>query len=354
MKRLLIILLVAAAALVAWRSLVFVDEAEFVIVTQFGRPVSTLREAGLHFKMPYQSALRIDRRIQIYDPRPSEFLAREKKNIDLDMFVCWRVEEPQKFIETVGDFAGAEARLHDIVWSELAAEVGRNPVEALVSTQPQVHRLDEIVAAVAGRCAQRSAAAYGIGIVDVRLKRVSLPAQVRDSVFARMRAERSRIARQYRAEGEEEALKIRATADRERTVTLAKAYAEAEKIRGQGDAEATRIYAEAYQQDLPFYELVRTLEAYRKFLDDKTTVVLSADSDLLRFLTREAALGDAPAAQPSGAQPPGPPPAAAPGSPPRAQPPAPSAQAPAAPRAKKPAPPAVPPPALRPEADGVP
>jgi membrane protease subunit HflC len=276
-------ILVAAACL----CVIFVDEAEFVIVTQFGRPIHTLREAGLHFKAPYQSTIRIDRRLQIYNPRPAEFLAKEKKNIDLDVFVCWCVEDPQKFIETVNDFAGAEARLHDIVWSELAAEIGRNPLEALVSTEPNVHRLDEIVGALAARCAQRAQAAYGIRIADVRLKRLGLPAQVRDSVFQRMRAERSRIARQYRAEGEEEALKIRAMADKDRTVTLAKAYAEAEKTRGKAEAEATRIYADAHQKDPAFYELVRTLEAYRKFLDDKTTILLSADSELLKFLTRE-------------------------------------------------------------------
>ena len=278
--------IVAAAALAAVLSVVFVDESEFVIVTQFGRPVSTLREAGLHFKAPYQSTIRIDRRLQIYNPRPSEFLAKEKKNVDLDVFVGWRVEDPQKFLETVNDFAGAEARMHDIVWSELAAEIGRNPIEALVSTDAGAHRLDEIVEALAARCAKSAVESYGIQLVDVRLKRVSLPAQVRDSVFQRMRAERGRIARQYRAEGEEESLKIRAAADKERTVTLAKAYAEAEKTRGQAEAEATRIYAGAHQKDPEFYELVRTLEAYRKFLDDKTTVLLSADSDLLKYLMR--------------------------------------------------------------------
>jgi membrane protease subunit HflC len=305
MKRKWLIVPAALVVAAAYLSVLFVDEAEFVIVTQFGRPVRTLREAGLHFKAPYQSALRIDRRLQIYNPRPSEFLAKEKKNVDLDVLVCWCVEEPQRFLETVSDFAGAEARLHDIVWSELAAEVGRNPLESLVSTDTALHRLDEIVGAVWARCAQRATASYGIRIVDIKLKRLGLPAQVRDSVFQRMRAERSRIARQYRAEGDEEALKIRAAADKERTVTLAKAYAEAEKIRGQGEAEATRIYSEAHQKDPAFYELVRTLEAYRKFLDDKTTVLLSSDSELLKYLMRESLRGTA--APPAAPQTPKPP-----------------------------------------------
>jgi membrane protease subunit HflC len=285
---------VALVALALYRSVLFVDETEFVIITQFGRPLGAHRDAGLHFKLPYQSAIRIDRRLQIYDPRPSEFLAKEKKNVDLDMFVCWRVAEPQQFLERVGSFAGAEARIHDIVWSELAAEVGRNPLEALVSTDPATHRLDKVVGDVTERCATRAATEYAVEIVDVKLKRISLPRQVRDSVFGRMRAERARMARRYRAEGDEEALKIRAEADKERTIVLAAAYKEAEKLRGEAEAEAARIYAEAHQKDPSFYELLRTLEAYKKFLDEKTTILLSADSDLLKFLTRGSMLDEEP------------------------------------------------------------
>ncbi|KPJ72132.1 MAG: hypothetical protein AMS14_08430 [Planctomycetes bacterium DG_20] len=288
MKPQWLILVLALAALAAWRTLLFVDETEFVIVTQFGRPVDTLREAGLHFKLPYESATRIDKRLQIYDPRPSEFLTTEKKNVDLDVFVCWRVEEPLAFLENVGSAAGAEARLHDIIWSELAAEVGRRPLEAIVSVESELHGLDELVGEVTKRCAQRASGSYGIRVVDVSLKRIALPGQVRDSVFQRMRAERSRMARRYRAEGEEEALKIRAEADKQRTVVLAQAYAEAEKTRGAAEADAIKTYAAAHQKDPAFYELLRTLEAYRKILDSKTTVLLSSDSQLLKYLTEGA------------------------------------------------------------------
>jgi len=289
-RRRIILVLLVLAVVAAVRSVFFVDETEMVIVTQFGRPVRTLGQAGLYLKPPYQSLIRMDRRLQIYDPRPSEFLTSEKKNVDLDAFVCWRVGEPRRFLEAVSEFAGAEARIHDIVWSELAAEIGRHPLEALLSTDPEVHRLDEIMETVAHRCAERSKTAYGIDIVDVRLKRIVPPAQVRESVFQRMRAERARMVRRYRAEGEEEAMKIRAAADKERTILLADAYAKAEETRGQGEAEATRIYAEAHRQDPRFYELLRALEAYRKFLDEKTTILLSADSDLLKFLTRGSML----------------------------------------------------------------
>lgn len=287
MKRKWLVLVVALAALAAWRTLLFVDEAEFVIVTQFGRPVETLREAGLHLKLPYQSAIRIDKRLQIYDPRPSEFLTSEKKNVDLDVFVCWRVEEPLAFLENVTNAAGAEARLHDIIWSELAAEVGRRTLDAIVSVEPDAHSLDELVDAVTDASPSASGS-YGIRVVDVSLKRIALPQQVRDSVFQRMRAERTRIAHRYRAEGEEEALKIRAEADKQRTVLLAQAYAEAETTRGAAEAEAIKTYAAAHQKDPAFYELLRTLEAYRKILDSKTTILLSTDSDLLKYLMHGA------------------------------------------------------------------
>jgi modulator of FtsH protease HflC len=274
------------AGIATYRSVLFVDETEFVIVTQFGRPVATLRQAGLALKLPYQSALRIDRRLQIYNPRPSEFLAAEKKNLNLDVFVCWRVKEPQHFLETVNDLPGAESRLHDMVWSELAAQVGRTPLDALVTIEPNAHRLDELVSGVTKQCSERAARDYGIEIVDVQIKRIGLPSQVRDSVFERMRKERARMAEKYRSEGEAEALKIRAEADKDRTVTLAKAEADAERIRGRAEAEATRIYAAAHEKDPAFFKLSRTLETYKKILDDKTTVLLSGDSELLKYLMR--------------------------------------------------------------------
>ncbi|HID78522.1 MAG TPA: protease modulator HflC [Planctomycetaceae bacterium] len=299
MKKTWMIVGVAVLLIALWRSVIFVDQTELVIVTQFGRPVATYREAGLRLKWPYQSAIRIDRRLQIYDPRPSEFLASEKKNINLDVFVCWRVQDPLRFLETVTDIPGAEARLHDIVWSELAAEVGKRPVDAIVSTDPQVHQLDELIHSVAAACASRARTQYGIDIVDVRLKRISYPAEVRESVFQRMRAERARMANRYRAEGEEESMKIRAEADKQRTVLLAQAQAESQRIRGDAEAEATRIYAQAHAQDPQFYRVQRTLEAYKRFLDEKTTVLLSADSELLRYLTREPAAGEPPPGPPA-------------------------------------------------------
>ncbi len=185
MKKSLLVFLAVVIAVVAWRCLLFVDETQYVIVTQFGRPVATLSEAGLYFKPPYQSALAIDRRMQIYNPRPSEFLTSEKKNVDLDVYVLWSVEDPQKFIETVNDAAGAGSRIHDVVWSKLAAAVGRNPLESLVSIDSKSHGLEPLVQKVETECANEVHDKYGIRIVDVRIKRIGLPEQVRESVFDR-------------------------------------------------------------------------------------------------------------------------------------------------------------------------
>lgn len=315
--RLLFFLLIAIIAVGGYRCLLPVDETEMVIVTEFGRPVPAYRlaslrfsrekpwilgvwevgqprQSGLHFKLPWQSAIRVDRRLQIYDPPPFELLAAGEKSIELELFVCWRVDDPRRFLETVGDRPGAEARLRDILWSQLAAAIESRPLEAIVSTNSATGELEEIQKAVARACAESARISFGIELVDVRVKRIGVPAEVREGVLERMRAEWGRIARHCRAEGEKEARMIRAEADKQKAVKLAKAEAEAERIRGKAEAEAARVYAEAHRVDPEFYQLMRTLEAYRRFLDEKTTVLLSADSELLKFLSGPpAAAGEA-------------------------------------------------------------
>jgi membrane protease subunit HflC len=280
----------AALALVAmtllYRTAFTIDETQFAIVTQFGRPVRTITTAGLKLKWPWQSLLSFEKRLMVYNPRPSEFLTRDKKNIVVDTYVAWRIADPNRFLQTVNDPAGAEMRLHDSVWAIAAAALGNTDLSALVSIRPEDVKVQDVMRQVAEQSRARALEQYGIEIVDVRMKRLNLPAQNRESVFARMRAERERIAKQYRAEGEAEALKIRAEADKERARIISEAYREAEKIRGDGDAQSTRIYAEAYSRDPKFYKLVRTLEAYKKVIDPNTTAILSSDSELLKLLTQ--------------------------------------------------------------------
>ena len=279
------VLVILAALILGYRTFFTVSEAEFALVTQFGRPLYTAGGAGLHMKWAFQSATYFDRRLRIYNPRPSEFLTRDKKNIVVDSYVAWKIQDPDRFLQTVGDPVAAEMRLHDIVWSGLSAVLGGHDLDALVSAAGKVESSD-LMDGLSSLTDRAALGQYGINVVDVRIKRLNLPEQNKQSVYARMRAERERIARQYRAEGEEQALSIRADADRQKAEILSAAYKEAEKTRGQGDAESTRIYGHAYSKNPRFYKFLRTLEAYKKVLDDKTTAILSSDSELLKVLMR--------------------------------------------------------------------
>ncbi len=285
-RRIISIAAVSIVALVLLSRTAFtMDETEYGIITEFGKPVRTITSAGLKVKWPWQSLMVFEKRLMVYNPRPSEFLTKDKKNIIVDTYVCWRIADPNRFLQTVNDLKGAEMRMHDTVWAATAASLGRTELSALVSTNPEEMSVSEVMESVSRECRERAMEQYGIEVLDVRIKRLNLPTQNRESVFARMRAERERIARQYRAEGEAEALKIRAEADKEKSRILSEAYAEAERIRGFGDAQSTKIYASAYSRDPKFYKLVRTLEAYKKVIDSNTTAILSSDSELLRLLT---------------------------------------------------------------------
>jgi len=267
-----------------------VDETQFAIITQFGKPTRVITSAGLNLKWPdpIQSVRRFDRRLLLFDPEPSEFLTQDKKNILADIYMGWRIREPLRFLEAVKERSVAEVFLADIASAAMGATLGNYPLTALVSTDPDEIKVTEIMAEVTSKCSQRAKADYGIDILEVRLKRLNLPDQNKESVFQRMRTERERMAKKYRSEGEEEAIKIRAEADKESRVILSEAYKQAQQIIGEGEAEATRIYAVAFNRDPRFYKLVRTLESYRKFLNEKTTVVLSTDSELLELLTGES------------------------------------------------------------------
>jgi membrane protease subunit HflC len=285
-RKTIFLIVVFATVVLASLSFYTVSETEFALITQFGRPVRTITQAGLHAKWFFQSALRFDKRLRIYNPAPSEFLTRDKKNLVIENYVAWRIEDPGRFVQSVGDVPSAEMRLHDIIWSGLSAAFGNEDLDSLVSTEREKLQSTAILDAITASSDRAALQQYGLSIEDVRIKRLNLPEQNKQNVFARMRAERGRIAMQYRAEGEEQALSIRANADRQKEEILSTAYKESETIRGKGDAEATRIYGDAYSKSPQFYKLTRTLESYKKILDDKTTIILSSDSDLLKILTK--------------------------------------------------------------------
>jgi len=274
----------AVVLLLVWLTFFSVRETEFALITQFGKPLYTIADAGLHTKWPFQNATFFDRRLRIYNPRPSEFLTRDKKNVVIETYVAWNIQDPKRFVETVGDPLSAEMRLHDIVWSGLSASLGTHDLESIVSTNFQAVSGDKMLERLSSLTDRAALEQYGIAVADVRVKRLNLPEQNKQSVYARMRAERERIARQYRAEGEEQALSIRADADRQKEEILSTAYKQAEQVKGEGDAESTRIYGQAYSRNPRLYKLLRTLESYKKILDDKTTAILSSDSELLKIM----------------------------------------------------------------------
>ncbi len=282
------LIIVAAAILVAaiGSSLFTVDETQIVVVTRFGKPVKVIQDPGLNVKLPspFASVLRFDKRIMVYEPLPSEFLTQDKKNILVQAFACWRIRDAQKFLQTVKTREGAELRIGDTIRSELGSSLGTSPLSELISTEPEGVKIGEIMARVTADCAEKTMRNYGIELASVSLKRINFPEQNKASVYERMRSERQRIAKKYRAEGNEKASMINAETDKEVSRILSEAYREAEKVKGEGDAQAAKIYSEAYNKDPEFYKKLRTLESYKKFLDEKTTVVLSADSELLEFL----------------------------------------------------------------------
>ncbi|HUL02017.1 MAG TPA: protease modulator HflC [Gemmatimonadales bacterium] len=285
MKTLAIIVGVAVIAIAALASMFVVDTTEYAVVTRFGRPLRSYTTPGLRFRVPLvDQVARIDARLLMTEPPVSEYLTLDKKNVVARAFLTWRVEDPLRYLQTVVLREAAESRLAAVTGSEIGAAFGSVPFEALVSTEPEKMRLGAIMDQVEGRVRETAAREYGIRLVAFRIERLAFPQQNEASVFQRMRAERQRIAKQFRSEGEEASLKIRAEADRERARILSEAERKAAEIRGQAEAEAARIYADALGADPDFYRFVRTLEAYDKIIDKDTTIVLPADSPLMRGL----------------------------------------------------------------------
>jgi modulator of FtsH protease HflC len=263
-----------------------VDTDQIAVVTQFGDPVRVEPAPGLHVKHPYpfQSVVILDRRLHILVPPPSELLTLEKKNVVASGYIVWRIAEPRKFLQTVFDRSGAESRLGDILFAELGAAFGSAPMSAFVSVTPGQYRAEAILADVTRQYRELARRDYGIEVVDVGLRRVDFPEQNRLAVFSRMKSERVQMSMRYRSEGEEEGLKIRATAEKTRTSILAEAYVRAQKHRGEGEAGAARIYADSLRHGPGFYEFTRSMEALKRAVDKDTTLVLPVDAELFRLL----------------------------------------------------------------------
>jgi modulator of FtsH protease HflC len=278
--------LVALATGIAAICLFTVEVGEVAVVTQFGNPVRVVKTPGLHVKYPspIQSITTFDSRLFLLVAPPSEFLTSGKKNVVASGFILWRIAEPQKFMQTVFDRIGAESRLRDILFAELGAALGGAPFSAFVSTVPGEYRAEAIIETATRQYREIALRDYGIDVVDVRLQRLDFPPQNRLSVFARMKSERAQLSMQYRSEGEEEGLKIRAAAEKAKSSILAEAFKRSQKSRGEGEAKAAEIYAKSLNSAPTFYTFMRSIEAMKKSVDKDTTLILPVDSELFQLL----------------------------------------------------------------------
>lgn len=279
MKNIALILVSVLIVLFLWFSLYTIDETQQATLLEFGRPVGeAVQIPGLHFKLPWRTVIKMEKRILEYDVEPQAIITLDKKKLEVDNYARWRIAEPLLFYRSVRTLNGALSRIDPIVYSELRVELGKHELSEIVDK-----RRVKIMKTVSKKT-QEKLAEYGIDIIDVRIKRADLSKENERAVFDRMRAERLRKAKQYRSEGEEEALMIRAETDKEKTIILAEAYKQSQILRGEGDAKAVEIYAQAFKSDPQFYEFIRTLEAYEKVVDNKSTLILSTDSDLFDLL----------------------------------------------------------------------
>ena len=281
------VIIVIALSFLAFNLVLFqVDATEAVIVTQFGQPVRTITDPGLYAKLPdpFQSVVRVNTQLQIYNLPQTEFLTSDRNNILLEAYATWQVTDALLFLQTVRSNVNAQTRLADIVNSEIGSALGQVELQQLVSTDTTQVRLSETLSQISLESAQRTAA-FGFTVTDVRLRELTFPQANLTSVFQRMRSEREAIARQLRSEGTEQASLIRAEADAASAQIRADANQEAAEIRGQADADAIAIYAAAFGLDPEFYQFSRTLQAYTTFIDQNTTLILPSDSPLLTYLS---------------------------------------------------------------------
>jgi membrane protease subunit HflC len=279
-RRWLVVLLLGLTLVVGWNLATYtVPQWEQAIVVQLGEPVRTVQEPGLYFKLPLvQDVLYFDKRLLAYDAAPKGILTKDKQQLVVDNFSRWRIRDPLQFYRTVRDEAGAQSRLDDVIYSIVRENLGRHTLREIVNEQRT-----EVMAEVTKQSDEK-ARDYGIEVTDVRIKRADLPEKNELNVFDRMRTERERQAKKFRAEGDEEARKIRSESDKDVQILTAEARKQAEITRGEGDAQAVKIFADAYGRDPEFYQLVRTLEAYRNSITEGTTLILSPNSEFFRYL----------------------------------------------------------------------
>ncbi|MCX6021369.1 MAG: protease modulator HflC [Chloroflexi bacterium] len=268
------------ALLVLYNSAFAVDETKQALVLQLGQHVRTIQEPGLYFRLPFlQQVTYYERRLGRIDAPPALYFSKDKKQMIVDAYARYRIVDPLAFYRAVRTEAGAQARIADIVNSNLRQELAQDDQSQIIKTERSTitTRVTNATRAIAKE--------FGIDVVDVRIKRADFPKEIAQSIYGRMNAEREKEAKKFRSEGSEEEAKIKGEADKQRTILLAEAQRQAQLLRGEGDAQAVTIYAKSLELDPEFYGFQRSLEAYKNALATNTTLVLPAESDLLRYLS---------------------------------------------------------------------
>ena len=280
----IVILLVVIAGSSAYYT---VDQTQQAIVLQFGKPVGTVRDPGLHFKIPFiQKVILYEKRILEFDNPREEVIAADQKRLVVDAFAFYRIADPLKFYQAVLNEDGAKARFTRLLNASMRQVVGTVSLVDVVSGERQalMGQIRDII--------NKEAMTFGVEVIDVRIKRADLPKENSEAIYKRMQTEREREASEIRAQGQEQALRIRAEADRTRTVLISEAQKQSQITRGEGDAAAVKIFADSFGKDVDFFTFYRTMQAYRTALKgDDTTMVLSPDSDFLRYLKTFMDLG---------------------------------------------------------------
>ena len=281
----------AALGAIAWKGLALpVQEGHAAIVSRFGEPVAVHTQAGLHARLPWpvDQAELVDLRLQVFDSGHSEMLTRDKKNLLLNSYVVWRVEDPLLFYTAVGSVPAAEEKLDGLVLNAAIGVMGRYDLAALVSTEAELLQLEEVEAELLASTQPLATEQYGIAIEQLGFRRISLPEENVAYVFKQMRAERLQHAARYRAEGDQEASRIRSETDLEAARIRAEATEQAARITGEAEAEAARTYAEAHRMDPELYRFTRSLESLETIVGDQTTVILRTDAAPFELLAEGA------------------------------------------------------------------
>ncbi len=272
-------IVVLIAGIVAFSALFTVHQTQQALVLQFGEPKRVVKGAGLHAKLPFiQNVVFLDKRMLSYDGGGEEVIASDRKRLVVDSFLRYRIDDPLRFYQTVGNELVARQRLNALLTSSLRQVIGTVPLQSVLTGERA-----QLMAQIAQRV-NAEAKDLGISVADVRIKRADLPEANNQAIYARMKTEREREAREFRAQGAEISQRIRSRADREKTVLLAEAQKQAQILRGEGDGNAVRIFADAFGTDIDFFTFYRSMQAYRESLGgEDTTMVLSPDSDFFRY-----------------------------------------------------------------------